>query len=321
MSEGAPTVSVVVATRNRAERLGDLLESLRDQTLPAGSFEVVVVDDASTDHTSEVVERERLLGVLCLRSLRRSERAGPATARNQGWRAAQAPLVAFTDDDCVPAPDWLSAGQSAAARDPEAFVQGRTDPMAAELLHLGPFARTLEIHDLGPHYETCNVLYPRWMLEALGGFEESFPDPGGEDADLGWRAIGAGYTAVFAEEAQVFHAVNELGPLGKLRVAARWTGAMQAYARHSPLRRASLTYGVFWKGSHYLLVRALLGLLLQRRTPLLAAWLWRPYLLHLRDRGRVEGGGMPLAPYYLLHDLVELVAVLRGAVRYRVPIL
>ena len=320
MSEAAPAVSVVAATRNRAERLEGLLRSLREQTLPAGSFEVVVVDDASTDRTPAVLERERLLGALHLRVITRSRRGGPATARNQGWRAARAPLVAFTDDDCVAAPEWLAAGQ-AAASDPGTFVQGRTDPVARELPRLGPFARTLQIHELGPHYETCNMFYPQAMLEALGGFEESFPDPGGEDADLAWRAIGAGFEAVFAEDARVYHAVNELGPLGKLRVAARWTGAMQAYARHPQLRSASLTYGVFWKGSHYLLVRALLGLLLRRRAPLVAGWLGRPYLLHLGDRGRVEGGGPLLAPYYLLHDLVELAAVLRGAVRYRVPIL
>lgn len=320
MSSDGPAISVVVATRNRAVRLAALLESLRGQTLDGSEFEVVVVDDGSTDGTTALLEAEAARDGLNLRGLRRRGRSGPAAARNHGWREGTGALVAFTDDDCVVAPGWLESGLRASREHSDAFVQGRTDPIPEELPQLGPFARTLEIHALGPHYETCNVFYPRSLLERLEGFDESFPDPGGEDADLGWRAIEGGAGAVFADDVRVFHAVNQLGPLGKLKVAARWTGAMQAYRRHAGLREG-LTHRVFWKGSHYLLVRGMVGLALRRRAPIIAAWLWRPYLLHLVDRGRLEGGGPLLGPYYLVHDLVELFAVLRGAIRYRVPIL
>ena len=317
----APRASVVLATHDRADRLAALLDGLRAQT--ADGFEVVVVDDASTDDTPRVLREEAARGDLELRTVRFEANRGPAAARNAGWRAARAPFVAFTDDDCVPSPGWLEAMLEAHAQQPAALVQGRTDPHPDELHADGPFSRTLRVHRAGPHFQTCNVAYPRALLERLGGFDEvTFTVPGGEDADLAWRALGDGVPVAFSQRAQVFHAVSRLGALGKLRVAWRWSETMRIYARYPRLRRDSLLYGVFWKGTHYLLARWLLSLLVGRRSRLLAAWLGWPYLSHLlADRWR-EDGGTPLhAPWYLLHDVVEMAAVLRGAVRYRVFVL
>jgi hypothetical protein len=104
-------------------------------------------------------------------------------------------------------------------------------------------------------------------------------------------------------------------------MATRWTPSIQLFARHPELRGEHLTYGVFWKGSHYLLARFLLALLLRRRARWLALWLGAPYVRHLLKRGADEGGGPRAAPFYLVHDLVEMAAVARGAVRYRTPVL
>src|SRR3712207_1354018 len=102
-----PRVSVVVATHQRAERLRSLLAGLRAQTLPREDFEVVLVDDASSDHTQTVIAEELAEGSLSLRTLRHERNEGQARARQDGWQHASAPLIAFTDDDCVPAPTWL----------------------------------------------------------------------------------------------------------------------------------------------------------------------------------------------------------------------
>ena len=317
-----PRIAVVFATHNRAGRLQALLDSLREQSLPADEFEVVAVDDASTDETAAVLERERLRGDLALTAHRLARGAGPAAARNAGWRMASAPLVAFTDDDCRATPDWLAAGIRALDANPGGFVQGRTDPDPAEGHFAGPFSRTLRVHQLGPFFQTCNVMYPRDLLERVGGFdEETFTVPGGEDADLAWRSMQSGALSAFADEARVFHAVSRLGPAGKLRVAWRWHETMRLFALYPDLRRVALTHGVFWKGSHYLLFRLLLALALRRAPRGLRAWLARPYLLHLLERGRIEGGGPALAPYYLVHDLVEMAAAVRGSVRYRTLVL
>lgn len=321
MSE--PAVSVVVATRDRARRLRALLESLAAQTLR--EFELVVVDDGSTDATARVLAEEEQRGRFDLRVIRRAAAGGPSAARNDGWRAARGPLVAFVDDDCRATRGWLEAlvgaAGSANAERVDPVVQGRTLPDPAEARSLGPFSRSLWVESPGPYYQACNIAYPRALLDRLGGFDaEAFPMVG-EDTDLAWRARAAGADFRWAPDALVHHAVARLGPVGKLRAAARWTPSIRLFARHRSLRAEHLTYGVFWKGTHYLLVRALLAPALRRRAPLLALWLAAPYLRNLLERGRIEGGGPAAAPYYALHDAVELTAVARGALRYRTPVL
>ncbi len=312
-----PEITVVVATHNRAARLERLLEGLRAQSLDPDRFEVVVVNDGSRDGTADVLSSAAAEWPT-MTVITRASAAGPATAREEGWRAGAAGLVAFTDDDCVPEARWLERGLAAIAANPGAFVQGRTAPDPAELDALGPFSRTIEVTDLHPAFNTCNIFYARELLERVGGFDTDAFDhsPGGEDCDLAWRAIATGARPVFEPDAVVNHAVDRVGPLGMLRVAARWTTPMLAYARHPGLRR-DFVGGVFWKRTHYWLARTLLALLLPARYAPVRAWLAYPYLRDIWARGRVYGGGPLLAPWYVLLDVVEMVAVARAAVRYR----
>ena len=96
--------SVIIATRNRKHQLRRCLEALTNLETPRSAFEIIVVDDGSVVTAAEVVEgfanrlRVKLL---------RQQRAGPSRARNQGAKAAIGELLAFTDDDCRPRPDWL----------------------------------------------------------------------------------------------------------------------------------------------------------------------------------------------------------------------
>lgn len=315
-----PAVSVVVPTRDRSNRLQLLLESLRSQTLGAESLEVVVVDNGSVDGTPALIRREQQRGGLRLVGLHRSRGQGPGPARNDGWRAASAPLVAFTDDDCEAAPDWLERGLAAGRARPAVFVQGQTRPQPRELGRLGPFARTQAVASLGPFYQTCNMFYPRALLERLGGFDEAYDQLGGEDTDLAWRAIESGAEPVFAEDALVFHAVEDLGPVGQLRIALRWSDAMQVFGTHRGLRDAVLQKGVFWKLSHELLLRALAGAVLSRRFKP-AALLAIPYCRHLVERCRQTDSTVSLAPYFAVHDVAETYAAARGALRHRVLVI
>jgi glycosyltransferase involved in cell wall biosynthesis len=311
-------LSVVVATHNRAADLVKLLDALADQERPPD--EVVVVDDGSVDGTGDLLERRQGGGGLPLQVIRRARAAGPATAREEGWRAASGDLIAFTDDDCIPEPGWLAAGERAWAQRGDIFVQGRTEPQEE---HPGPFARSLRVERLNGSFPTCNMLYPRSMLERIDGFDvETYGlDPGGEDSDLAWRAIAADARPTFAADAVVYHAVNHPGPIGKLRIAARWTTPMTAYARHPGLRKTQFIHGIFWKDIHYLFVRALIGFLLPTRWSVLRNWLMYPYLKNVWARGRLEGGGPFLAPYFMLHDLIEVWAVARAGIRTWTPML
>jgi GT2 family glycosyltransferase len=201
---------------------------------------------------------------------------------------------------------------------PGAIVQGRTEPDPNETDRAGLLSRSMRVERLGPRYETCNMLYPRELLESLGGFDEGFGlHPGGEDTDLACRAMEAGREAVLAPDAVVFHAVEYLGVRGTLGYAARWTATMRIFARH-PQTRAMLYRGVFWNVWHYLMARSLLALL----AP---GWLRRPLLArHLAaivGRARSEGAGPWAVPFLILYDLVEMWSVGRGGLRHRTPVL
>jgi GT2 family glycosyltransferase len=247
------------------------------------------------------------------------ENGGPARARNDGWRAATAPYVAFTDDDCVATPAWLETLLRAGKRSPGTIIQGRTEIDPGEINTVGPFSRTLEIKERSPFYATCNVLYPRSLLQTLGGFDERYPLPGGEDTDLAWRALGDGATAAFSPDAVVYHGVVQYGPLGKLRWALHWSDSMQVYGRHPGLRSV-LTWGIFWKRTHALFVLAVCAGALARRMPI-AALLVLPYLRMLRARCIVEGFSLGYMPYLAIYDATEVFATARGAIKHRVLIL
>lgn len=313
----APAIGVVVTTKNREGRLASLLETLRRQDLEPAQYEVVVVDNASTDGTAALLERERHAGGLRLRAIFNTVDRGTAASRNAGWRAAEAPLIAFTDDDCELDPGWLSALLGAGDRHPGALLQGRTEPIPRERPSLGPFSRTKRVSSLGPYFETCNIAYPRDLLERLEGFDaEAFPGWGGEDTDLGWRALARGADAVFVDSALAYHAVNQLGAIGTLRLALGWSDAMGVLARHPGMRR-HLHRRLFWKRSHELFLAAALGGLLARRLPP-AVLLAIPYLRQLRARA---GGNNALVAYLVVNDGLEIISAARGGIRHRTPIL
>lgn len=313
-----PLVSVVVSTYNRPERLARLLASLRDQGLSEDAFEVIVVDNGSREATRAVIEHEAARPGLALRRIAHPVTLGPAGGRNSGWRAARAPLVAFTDDDCRADGGWLAAGLRAQAEHPGAVIQGATRPDPLELVNDGPLSRTVLVDSLGPQYEACNIFYPRETLESLGGFDERFGIvPAGEDTDLAWRAIERGARTVFAEDAVVFHAVERLGVRGMLRVAGRWGEGVRIFRDHPPTR-SMLYRNLFWNVWHYLLWRSVLGLIAPRplRTLVLAR-----HLLELRRRARRAGAGAWLIPFLLAYDAVECWSIARGAIRHRTLVL
>jgi GT2 family glycosyltransferase len=313
-----PLVSVVVSTYNRPARLARLLDSLRCQALTAERFEVIVVDNGSSAETAAVLDSEQARGGLTLRTVRHAITRGPAAGRNSGWRIAQAPAVAFTDDDCIAGRGWLAESLDAAARNPGAIVQGRTLPDPSVPGKPGLLDRTVRIEQLGPQFETCNILYPRHVLESLDGFDEGYGiQPAGEDTDLAWRAIEAGVPTVYAPDAVVYHAVERAGVLGSLRIAARWSAVVRLFAAH-PRTRSMLYRRVFWNVWHFLLWRSLLAL---PAPPWLRRLILMRHLLALRTRSRRAGAGSWAVPYLLIHDAVECWAIARGAVRYRTLVL
>lgn len=323
MSEAATQISVVIPTRGREPRLGFALEALARQSLAPRLFEVIVVRDG--DSSPPLVEAPPGLDV---RFLTRPGVAGPTAKRNLGWRQAAAPLIAFTDDDCRPDPGWLMALLEAAG-DESTFLQGKTEPDPEERYLMPGLARTREI--LGPSgwFETCNVAYPRALLEHLGGFDEDYGF-GGEDTDLAYRAFEAGAEARFVGRARVWHAVIPRSLYGALRDATRWNDLVAVVARHPSLRK-SLHRGLFWYPAHERLLLGALGLAgaRNRRLPRplrgLASLLAIPYF-DLRVNWRqptLRRTSLQLLalPAWALVDAVETLSRLPGALRRRILVL
>jgi GT2 family glycosyltransferase len=311
-----PEIAVVIPTRGREARLAFALESLVGQLEPE-RFEVVVVRDA--DASRPWAEQPAELDV---RYLTRPGTAGPTAKRNVGWRATEAPLVAFTDDDCRAAPGWLET-LVAAAEGESTFLQGRTapDPKEAHLLH--GLARSVEVARPTGWFETCNMAYPRQLLERLGGFDEAF-DFGGEDTDLAWRAIEAGANPVFVSEALVWHAVMSRSIGRAMAEARRWNGTPAVIARHPGLHD-SLYRRHFWSPEHLGIAVAGAGLALAGRSRSLALLATLPYLsmrLNWRQpHPRRIARGLVTLPLFAAIDATEVAARLPSAIRHRVAVL
>jgi GT2 family glycosyltransferase len=310
---GAPDVSVVVATVGRETRLAFLLEALRGQTLAEDRYEVIVVRGREPGDTAGRAEE---LGATVIES----PPAGPGALRNIGVARARGALVAFTDDDCRPAPDWLAQLVGAAERERGDFIlQGRTEPDPDERRRLHGLARTQDIVGPSDWYQACNIAYPRSLLERVGGFDVRF-DGGGEDADLGLRAVAAGARPVYVDGARVWHAVHSRHLWDALRDEGRWHTIPLVVARHAEQRRA-LELGLFWRAGHPRVLLALAGMAVAPRRPLLGIAAAAPYVRHhLRSYGtgrRALARAAVDLPARALVDLVGVASTLRAARRHR----
>lgn len=307
---------MVIPTRNREARLRFGLEAIAQQTLPRERFEVIVVRAEDTERPwSEAPEGLEVRFVTAPK--------GPALQRNVGWRTARGRLIVFTDDDCRATPGWLEALLEAECGE-RGILQGRTapDPSEEHLLH--GRARSIDIDEVDGWFPTCNIAYPRALLEAAGGFDEDFPTAWGEDTDLGLRALAAGGTVHFVPAALTHHAVNARTLPQALREAWRRDSLPMLFARH-PGQRRLLYLDTFVRRTHARFLLAMLGLaLLLSGRRVLGLALMTPYL---RNR-RPPATALREAPKILLHlparalvDGAEVVAVGRAAVRHRVPVI
>ena len=204
-------ISVVVSTYNNRRLLRPCLDALLAQDFPAGDYEIVVVDDGSTDGTVDMVEAVRApVAIRCIRQTNR----GLAAARNFGMRAAMGRIVLFLDSDLWAGPGLLRAHHRhypPGARG--VAVQGRsiTHPDARRTL----FMRVREMSpDLTPrrhqrlsplHVVGRNFSLLRADLLAAGGFDEGFPGYGWEDVELAVRLNAHGVTIAYEPDALGYH--------------------------------------------------------------------------------------------------------------------
>jgi glycosyltransferase involved in cell wall biosynthesis len=198
-----PSVSVIVPAYNAEETIAECVDSVLAQAYPQERFELIVVDNASTDATSEVVRAygERLRVV-------HESRRGAAAARNAGLASASGDVAAFIDADCVAVPGWLRAIVKP-LREPSVGMVGGAIRAAMPANFVARFGET--IHDnrksievfRPPYVITMNCCAPIAMLKRLDLFDAHFRRS--QDVDLSYRAVQASYELVFCGAAVVYH--------------------------------------------------------------------------------------------------------------------
>ena len=198
-----PKVSVVVACYNGGRTLQPCLDSLRRLNYP--SYEVVVVDDGSTDITPQVASLYKNF-----RTLRQSHQ-GLSVARNAGVFAVDGEVVAFTDADCRADEDWLYYLVSDLLKGEFVGVGGHnflppddSAVAAAVMVSPGGPAHVMLTDRQAEHIPGCNMAFYKWALIAIGGFDPIF-HRAGDDVDVCWRLQERGYRIGFSPPAFVWH--------------------------------------------------------------------------------------------------------------------
>jgi GT2 family glycosyltransferase len=190
-------ISVIIPTRHRNDLLAQCLARLAPerQTLAADSYEVIVTDDGSQSTAQDFLAQNfPWVRWVC------GPRKGPAANRNNGARHAAGDWIAFTDDDCLPDPEWLAAFE--AAIQPDVLVyEGKTTCLAgiSGPLYEAPLNLT------GGCLWSCNMMLDRRTFERFGGFDEAFPTAWAEDVEFSTRLSRAGLKMQFVPEAAVDH--------------------------------------------------------------------------------------------------------------------
>jgi O-antigen biosynthesis protein len=306
-----PPVSVVVCTHNGQKTLEECLERLGALTYP--DYEVIVVNDGSSDASAEIARRYGA-------TLIETDHRGLGHARNKGIEAARGEIVAFLDDDAYPDADWLHYVAALLRANGHAGVGGPNIPPAddglvAECVAAAPGG---PIHVLisdreAEHVPGCNMAFRKDVLEEVGCFDERFR-VAGDDVDLCWRLQKAGRTLGFSAGAVVMHRrrdsirryLRQQYGYGKAEAllerkwpthynragSSRWSGRIyEAPAAQTPRRRSLVRYGTwgtalfqsvyepprFWTG----MLQAPEGLLLVALLGEISAFglLWPPLLV------------------------------------------
>lgn len=322
-------ISIVISVQNRTLMLTDCLRGIGAQTLDRQRFEVVVIDNCSTETLAPVIEKARVEWGLQIQFARTTEDRGPAPARNLGVRMARGRVIAFTDSDCRPTPEWLERGLAAFDAPGVGMVSGPVLPKPEQHAH---FTTKLSFITVAEHptFPTANLMMRRDAFLAHDGFDTalSFRDPLNRatecaDTDLAWRVIKAGWQRRFVPGAVIQHELEEQGMLLWMLEPTRLFLLPELVRRHPELRDSLLTGRLlfFPPGlALYVGLAALLALALWAPVWLSAL----PVLLLLRGIQKTRSLN-PLklakfcgrAPLHAMRLLVLNLTLLYGSVRFR----
>jgi GT2 family glycosyltransferase len=243
----APKVSVVICAYDAERTLEECLESLTRLRYP--DFEVIIVDDGSTDRTREIAERYPQFRLIS------HENRGLSAARNDGIYAAKGEIVAFTDSDCAVDPDWLVFLVRRLVSEDFAAVGGPNVPppedhWIPEVVSRCPGGPThVLLTDLeAEHVPGCNMAFWRDKLLEVGLFDPIYR-AAGDDVDICWRLQNAGYKIGFAASALVWH--RRRATIGAYLQQQRGYGRAESLLYFKHPYRFNLLGGSRWLGRIY----------------------------------------------------------------------
>jgi cellulose synthase/poly-beta-1,6-N-acetylglucosamine synthase-like glycosyltransferase len=198
-------ITIIVPARNAANQIAACIRALRQQQNAPQPYEILVIDDGSSDDTGARAAAEGATVI-------RQEAKGPAAARNNGIRAAQGDIVCFTDADCVPEPDWLAALVAPLLNDPgitgvKGIYRTRQKGFTARFVQVeyeDKYDRLLNYEQIS-FMDSYSAACRRQPLLDIGGFDEQFTTASVEDRELSYRLAAQGYKMVFQPRAVVSH--------------------------------------------------------------------------------------------------------------------
>lgn len=201
-----PFVSVIIPVYNDSERLQTCLNALENQTYPKSMYEIIVVDNGSDENIESLVNQYSQV------TLYFESKRGSYAARNKGLSKAKGDIIAFTDSDCIPAPDWIEKGVANLLRVPNCgliagkiniFFKNRGKPTAVELYEsVAAFPQRYYVKAMR-FGATANLFTFRSVIEHVGNFYDELK--AGGDIEWGRRVASSGYKLVYADDACVAH--------------------------------------------------------------------------------------------------------------------
>jgi GT2 family glycosyltransferase len=326
--EGNIMVSIVVPTCGRPVALSHCLASLLRQDFDCSRFEIIVVDDRPSPDTREVVHDWAMQAAATgpvISYLASDGPHGSAAARNKGWRVARGAIIAFTDDDTVARPQWLTNGLQKFEHGVQAVLGRIVMPLDRIPADYGNDAEGLE----STEFVTANCFCTRQALERINGFDERFRCAGREGADLYFRLLAQDGRVLHAPAAVIVHPIRPAGWGASISQQKNVLFDALLYKKHPDLYRQEIRHRARW--DYYLIVAALIATIvaLVMVAPAVAgatATVWvlltgRLCTMRLRATSRTP---VHIAQMVVASAVIPPLSVfwrLVGALRFRVPLL
>lgn len=292
-------VSIVAPAYNEGENIRPCVNSLKAQDFPKERFEIIIVDNNSTDNTLEIIKGLDVIHTI-------ENRKGRGEARNAGIRMAKGDIIALIDSDCVAERNWLSHIVSAFADPNIGCVAGEIVAVENEnssmleryLIKKGHLSQKEHVeHPFCPYAATANAAYRRDVFNKIGLFAEKMSSE--EDADLSWRMqLFTDYRVAYVPEAVVFHPYEaSLKELFKQKRRHAYSG-VNLYKIYKEYRKSE--------------VKSLKNLYWEYHS------IFRRWLKVLRYKLQNNPGPCPVNKYQLILETAQKMGLIQGSLRHRV---